>query len=85
MVFKLAFKEGEQDLEMINSKWIFAIIYDAYIYLNGEIYDVIEDVYTEFEYPKEISNLIGYMPCDDSRPMDEKLNEYIEIGKNIWC
>ena len=35
----------------------------------------IEDVYTEFEYPKEISNLIGYMPCDDSRPMDEKLYE----------
>lgn len=85
MVFNLAFKEGEQDLEMINSKWMFAIIYDAYTYLNGEIYNVIEDVYTEFEYPKEISNLIGYMPCDDSTPMDEKLNEYIEIGKNIWC
>ncbi len=85
MVFNLAFKEGKQDLEMIKAKWIFAIIYDAYIYLNDEIYNVIEDVYTEFEYPKEISNLIGYMPCDDSRPMDEKLNEYIEIGKNIWC
>lgn len=85
LIFNLAFKEGEQELEMINSKWIFAIIYDAYIYLKNEIYNVIEDVYTEFEYPKEISNLIGYMPCDDSRPMDEKLNEYIEIGKNIWC
>lgn len=85
MVFKLAFKEGEQNLEMVNLKWIFAIIYDAYIYLNDKIYDLIEDVYTEFEYPKEISNLIGYMPCDDSRPMDEKLNEYIEIGRTIWC
>lgn len=85
MVFNLAFKEEKQDLKMIKAKWIFAIIYDAYIYLNDEIYNVIEDVYTEFEYPKEISNLIGYMPCDDSRPMDEKLNEYIEIGKNIWC
>ena len=85
LIFNLASKEGEQELEMINSKWIFAIIYDAYIYLKNEIYNVIEDVYTEFEYPKEISNLIGYMPCDDSRPMDEKLNEYIEIGKNIWC
>lgn len=85
LVFNLAFKEGEQDLEMINSKWIFAIIYDAYTCLNDEIYNVIEDVYTEFEYPQKISNLIGYMPCDDSRPMDEKLNEYIEIGKNIWC
>lgn len=85
MVFNLAFKEGKKDLEMIKSKWIFAIIYDAYIYLNDEIYNVIEDVYTEFDYPKEIDNLIGYMPCDDRRPMDEKLNEYIEIGKNIWC
>lgn len=85
MVFNLAVKEGEYDLEMINSKWIFAIIYDAYLYLNNEIYNVIEDVYTEFEYPKEISNLIGYMPCDDSRSTDEKLNEYIKIGKNIWC
>ena len=85
ILFNLAFKEGEQDLKMINSKWIFAIIYDAYIYLNDEIYNVIEDVYTEFEYPKQISNLIGYMPCDDSRPMDVKVNEYIEINKNIWC
>lgn len=85
IVLNLAFKEGEQDLEIINSKWIFAIIYDAYIYLNDEIYNVIDDVYTEFEYPKEISNLIGYMPCDDSRPMDVKLNEYIEINKSIWC
>lgn len=85
MVLNLAFKEGEQDLEIINSKWIFAIIYDAYIYLNDEIYNVIDDIYTEFEYPKEISNLIGYMPCDDSRPMDVKLNEYIEINKSIWC
>lgn len=85
IVLNLAFKEGKQDLEIINSKWIFAIIYDAYIYLNNEIYTVIEDVYTEFEYPKEISNLIGYMPCDDSRPMDVKLNEYIKINRNIWC
>lgn len=85
LILNLAFKEGEQDIKMINSKWIFAIIYDAYIYLKNEIYNVIEDVYTEFEYPKEISNLIGYMPCDDGRSMDEKLNEYIEIGKDIWC
>lgn len=85
MVFNLAFKEGEQDSEVIKSKWIFAIIYYAYIHLNDEIYDVIEDVYTKFEYPKEISNLIGYMPCEDGRSMDERLNQYIEIGKNRWC
>ena len=85
ILFKLALKAGEQDLETINSKWIFAIIYDAYIYLKDTVYDVIEDVYVEFEYPKEISNLIGYMPCDDRRPMDVKLKEYIEINRNNWC
>jgi len=85
ILFNLATKEGKYDLKMINSKWIFAIIYDAYSYLNDEIYDVIEDVYTEFGYPKEISNLIGYMPCDDSRSMNEKLNEYINISRNVWC
>ncbi len=85
ILFNLATKEEKYDLKMINSKWIFAIIYDEYSYLNDEIYDVIEDVYTEFEYPKEISNLIGYMPCDDSRSMNEKLNEYINISRNVWC
>ena len=85
ILFDLADNEEKQDLQKINSKWIFAIIYDAYLYLNNEIYNVIDDVYTEFEYPKEISNLIGYMPCDDNRTMDEKLIEYIEIGKKEWC
>ncbi len=85
ILFNLATKEGKYDLKMINSKWIFAIIYDAYSYLNDEIYDVIEDVYTEFGYPKEISNLIGYMSCDDSRSMNEKLNKYINISRNVWC
>lgn len=85
IILNLAFKEGESDLEKINSKWIFAIIYDAYCYLNSEIYNVIEDVYAEFEYPEEIRNLINYMPCDDSGTLDEKLDKYIKIGKTIWC
>ncbi len=85
VLLKLVLNEDIQNLETINSKWIFAIIYDAYIHLKDKVYDVIEDVYTEFEYPEEISNLIGYMPCNDNRPMDVKLNEYIEINRNIWC
>lgn len=85
IVFNLALEEGEQDLKLINSKWIFAIIYDAYINSKDTIYDVIDDVYTEFEYPNEISNLIGYMTSDDGRTIDEKLNQYIEINREIWC
>lgn len=85
MVFNLAANEEKPDLETVNSKWIFAIIYDAYIHFRDEVYDIAEDVYVEFEYPKEIYSLIGYMPCDDNKPMDERLYEYIQIGKNIWC
>ena len=82
---KLTLDKDIQDLTKINSKWIFAIIYDAYINLNDRVYEVIEDVYSEFEYPEEISNLIGYMSNNDCRPMDMKLNEYIKINKDIWC
>lgn len=85
IILNLALKEGEQDAEIIKLKWIFAIIYDAFIYLYDEVYSIIEDVYVEFEYPREISNLIGYMPCDDGKSMDYRLNEYIENGKHIWC
>lgn len=84
IILNLAFREEEESLEMINAKWIFSIIYDAYIHLNNEIYDVIDDVYTEFEYPEEISHLIGYMPCEDGISIDEKLNQYIKMNKNIW-
>ncbi|MCM1181374.1 MAG: DUF2247 family protein [Clostridium sp.] len=83
MISDLASREAEMDIKMINSKWIFAIIYDAYVYLSDEIYSVIEDVYVEWEYPEEISNLIGYMPCDNGRNIDEELNQYISANKRF--
>ena len=87
-VIELSIAEEEEvekkSIETINSKWIFAIIYDAYIYLGDKVYDVIEDVYAEFEYPDEISNLVKYMPCIDNRPLNVKLDEYIEINKRIF-
>ena len=43
IVFNLAFKEREKDSEVIKSKWIFAIIYDAYIHLNDEIKSIYRD------------------------------------------
>lgn len=48
------------------------------------MYDVIDDVYSEFDYPEDISNLIPYMPSNDGRTIEEKLIEYIEDGKKIW-
>ena len=32
-----------------------------------------EDVYEEFEYIEEISNLVSYMPCEDGLPLEDRL------------
>ena len=81
----LVSKEEKTDLKSVNDKWMFAIILDAYIYAHDEIYCVIDEVYTEFDYPDELSNLIGYMPSNDTRTLKQKLEEYIEKGKESWC
>ena len=76
--------EKEQDIYLINNKWMFAIIYDAHINDKCSIFDVIEDVYAEFEYPEIISNLVRYMPCEDHRSMEEKLLEYLNENMNMY-
>lgn len=82
---RLVLNEKMQNCQTISHKWVFAIIYESYMNNKDNVYEVIDDVYTEFEYPEVISSLIGYMPCDDGRILDTKLNEYIEINKKIWC
>lgn len=76
--------EEEQDIYLINNKWMFAIIYDAYINDKCSIFDVTEDVYAEFDYPEIISNLVRYMPCEDHRSMEEKLLEYLNENMNMF-
>lgn len=73
--------EIKEDIYLIKNKWMFAIIYDAYLNDKFRIFDVIEDVYAEFEYSEIISNLVRYMPCEDHRSMEEKLIEY--LNENI--
>lgn len=77
--------EEKSETSFIERKWIFAIIYDAYTNFQDNVYSVIDDVYSEFEYPEEISNLITYMPSIDGRPIEEKLSEYIDNEKKVWC
>lgn len=76
---------GKNDIQQAYNKWIFAIIYDAILNSKDNIYDIIEDIYVEFDYPEIISNLIRYMPCDDNRSLEEKLTEYVSANKEIWC
>ncbi len=83
-ILNLAYNEEGQKLENIISKWIFAIIYDMYTYSTDNIYNVIENLYIDFEYPKELSNLISYMPRNDGKTIEENLNLYIQLGENKW-
>lgn len=77
--------EVKQDIEQIYQKWMFAIIYDAYTFSREKVDNIIEDIYTEFNYPEEISVLVGYMPCESTKTREERLYEYIETGKKTWC
>lgn len=82
---KLVSCEESPSADNIKSKWIFAFIYHAFIYSKDKIFDIIEDVYEEFEYIEEISNLVTYMPCEDGLLLEDRLKRYIEQNRKIWC
>ena len=82
---QLVLGETIQDNNYIVSKWIFAIIYETYNYSSSKLIKIIDDIYTEFDYPDEISFLISYMPSEDCRTFDEKIVSYIENGKKNYC
>lgn len=85
ILYELMENEEKDETDSIERKWIFAIIYDAYTNFQDNVYNIIDDVYSEFDYPEEISNLIAYMPSNDGRLIEEKLLEYIDNKRRVWC
>ncbi len=81
---KLALKENRQNMEEIVSKWMFLIIYYYYINNKNNIYNIIDEIYCDFNYPSEISGLVSYMPAEDGKLRDNELEEYIIRGKELW-
>lgn len=84
IVRKLALKEEKQNDDDIVSEWVFSIIYYLHSTTTNNIYDMIDDIYCEFDYPLEISCLVSYMPKEDGESRDDKLKKYIKRGENIW-
>lgn len=80
---KLCFSE-EQEEEKILNKWIFAIIYYVYTYDRDRVFEIIGETYVEFNYFRQIENLIPYMPCEDGRTMEERLEKFIRDGKEMY-
>lgn len=84
IVEKLALKEKKQNIDAMVSKWIFMIIYYYYVTNRNKVFDAIDDIYCEFDYPLEISGLVSYMPKEGGDYQDDKLDNYIKRGKDIW-
>lgn len=85
LLLKLVCNSEKEEEDTIRSKWMFAIIYNNYIYDKKDIHKFIDNVYSEFNYPDEIENLIPYMPCDAGSTIDERLENYICMGKRLYC
>lgn len=75
--------EKNQNIDDIISKWAFAIIYTAYINDHEDIFVLTDCLYTEFDYPEELRQLISYEPSD-GRTLSESLTDYIKVGKSKW-
>lgn len=75
--------EKDQNIDDIISKWAFATIYTAYINDHEDIFVLTDCLYTEFDYPEELRQLISYEPSD-GRTLSEHLKDYIIAGKNKW-
>lgn len=84
IVEKLALKEKKQNEDDMISKWIFIIIYYYYITNKSIVFDTIDDIYCEFDYPLEISGLVSYMPKEDGDYQADKLKKYIKRGEDSW-
>ena len=84
IVEKLASMEKKQNEDDVISKWIFLIIYYFYITNRNKVFEMIDDIYCDFEYPSEISGLVSYMPKEDGNNQDDELKKYIKNGEDFW-
>lgn len=85
IIAELIKTEPPVDQNKIKEKWIFSIILYGYYFNKDRILDIIEDVYSEFDYPKYLASMVRYMPYDGDGSLSEKLERYIGEGKEIWC
>ena len=84
--------EKYHDEKSINEKWLYLIL--AWIFENKDSYvdplGVVEQVYADFDYPKEVATFVRYMPTEevplDTKEMNEsrlykKWEEYLDIQR----
>jgi hypothetical protein len=88
LVEQLANAESEQELTQVREKWLYLVL--AWIFEHRNEYpeplQVVEEVYADFDYPKEVAAFIRYMPMagpdrgsrqENNRQLYENWEEYI--------
>ncbi|MHC1723769.1 MAG: DUF2247 family protein [Aminipila sp.] len=73
----------ESNIEELNDKWLFLIlkwVYEHKEELNDPL-TIVEYVYSDFDAPNQISNLIRYNPTDEPNLGSKELNEARMIEK----
>lgn len=85
LIRQLIDSETVEDNEYIKSKWLYLILRYVYIHKNEytDFFQIIDNVYADFDYPCEISNMISYMPYAGIDRM-RALEQYLDDNKKIY-
>jgi hypothetical protein len=64
----------------IKQKWLYIVTLNVYRNKNnfGNIDSIYDCIYSFFDYPKEISFLINYMPKINNKSKDENMTDYLK-------
>ncbi|MCQ9209567.1 DUF2247 family protein [Granulicatella seriolae] len=71
--------EDDEDTSIILDRWRYAILKELYSKksnyedFNGKV----EEIYADFDYPEDMSGLIGYMPLVGGKTMEESWQGYL--------
>ena len=72
-------KFDDKELEVVKEKWLYLVLKWVYLHkdsLYSDPLDLIELIYSDFDYPCSISNLVRYMP-------KENASKYTSSGEQL--
>lgn len=74
----ISFK-SQHELEISNRKWLYCTLFLLLSQKESveNVFEIIEIIYSDFDYPEAISGLVRYMPTDKTYKTIEEYNEEI--------
>ena len=80
LLVKLADLDEEGPDEAIKEKWQYAILLDLYNNQDeyDNVYENVEKIYADFDYPANMASFIRYMPSNSGRSVEESWEIYLK-------